>query len=129
MCYCCKVVCIVNSWNLAVSQCNLSCSICSISFDFEHPLVPNQSPVLWYFCSVCFSPDSPVDHAPNFQFDGSSPIISVILNWIVPCFLKVLGSVGPDVSAEIKQVSSIQSSIVRYSLSMDSFLGDDFSLV
>ena len=105
MCYWCKVVCIVNSWNLAVSQRNQSCSLCSISFDFEHPLVPNQSPALWYFCSVCFSLDTPVDHAPNFLPDGSSPIVSLILNWVVPCLLKCLGSVGPDVTAEIRHVS------------------------
>ena len=42
---------------------------------------------------------------------------------------KVLGSFGPDVTAEIKQVSCIQSSIVRSALSMDSFVGDDNSFV
>ena len=42
---------------------------------------------------------------------------------------KVLGSVGPDVTAEIKQVSWIQSSKVKSALSMDSFVGDDISFV
>ena len=34
---------------------------------------------------------------------------------------------GPDVTAEIRQVSWIQSSIVKSALSMDSFLGDNIS--
>ena len=38
-----KVDCVVNPWNLAVSQSNKSCSVCPISFDFEHQFVHNQS--------------------------------------------------------------------------------------
>ena len=41
----------------------------------------------------------------------------------------VLGSVGPDVTTDIRQVSWIQSSIFRSALSMDSFVGEDISLV
>ena len=41
----------------------------------------------------------------------------------------VFGSVGPDATAEIRQVSCIQSSIVNSALSIHSFLGDIISFV
>ena len=42
---------------------------------------------------------------------------------------KVLGSFGPDVTAEIRQVSWIHSSKVKSALSMDSFVGDESDFV
>ena len=129
MCHWGKVVCVINPWNLAVSQSNKSCSVCSISFDFEHPFVPNQSPIFWYLHFVYFSPDSPVDQTLYFLPDCNLPILSFFFNWAMPSFLNVLGSVGPDVTAEIRQVSCIQSSIVNSAHSIDSYLGDIISFV
>ena len=124
-----KVVCVINPWNLAVSQSNESCSVCSISFDFEHPFVPNQSPIFWYLHFVYFSPDplliilfiSFLIAICQFCLSSSTGLCHASWN--------VLGSVGPDVTAEIRQVSFIQSSIVNSALSIDSFLGDIISFV
>ena len=47
----------------------------------------------------------------------------------MPRLLIVFGSVGADVTAEIRQVSCIQSSIVNSALSIDSFMGYIISFV
>ena len=124
-----KVIFVVHSWYLTVSQSNKSCPVCSISLDLEHPFVPNQSSIFRYFYFVNLSPDSLL-------------IILLISFRIATCQLclssstglcqaswNVLGSVGPDVTADIRQVSCIQSTIVSSALSIDSFLGDIISLV
>ena len=74
MCSWCKIVCVVNSWNFAVSQCNQSCPVSPIFLDFEYPLIVNKSSVVKY--SFCIPPNSSIYHASNFFPDASSPIIS-----------------------------------------------------
>ena len=129
MCHWGRVVCVINSWNLAISQSNKSCPVCSSSLDFKYPLFPInlqfsgiftlsiflQTPLLIILfisfliatCQLCLS--------------SSTGLCQV--SWNVLC------SVGPHVTADIRQVSCIQSSIVSSALSIDSFLGDIISLV
>ena len=101
----CKIACVINSWNLAVSQCYQSCPVGPISLDFEYPHISNKSSVVRYPPFVCLSPNSSVYHASYFLPDGSSPSISFFFNWACHASLNVLGSVGPDITAEIRQVS------------------------
>ena len=113
------------------SQCNQSCSVCSISFDLEHPLVPYKSPVFWYLCSVYFF-QTPLlimllstifIEIRQFSFSSSTGLCHVSWNFF--------GSVGPDVTAEIRQVlvSNLSLSILLFPLIhfwVTSFLLFDF---
>ena len=57
MCNWSKIVCVVNSWNLTVSQCYYSCTVSTISLDLEHPLISNKSSVDRYLLSICLFPN------------------------------------------------------------------------
>ena len=101
----CNIVCVINSWNLAVSQCYQSCSVGPISLDFEYPLIYSKSSVVRYpLLSVFLQTSLFIILLISFlivvlQFSRSYSIGLCHASWIV------LGSVGPDVTAEIKQVS------------------------
>ena len=116
-----QVVCVINSWNLAVSQCYQPCPVGPISLDSEYPLVSNKSSVVRYPLSVCLSPNSSILY--SFLMAALQLSLSFSIG-LCHASLNVLGSVCPDVTA---QVSWIQSSMVNSGLSMDSFLGENIS--